>query len=110
MSLGLDFDKINIKKKFEDGGKMKLFASAGLISTDDQLIGRKNLTTYERNTISSFIYLMPFFRGNQFTSVSHSAVLFVCSVLDHRHDAVKIFKKNIPDLTSQRGVCYLFSH
>lgn len=89
---------------------MKLFASAGLISTDDQLIGRKNLTTYERNTISSFIYLMPFFRGNQFTSVSHSAVLFVCSVLDHRHDPVKIFKKNIPDLTSQRGVCYLFSH
>ena len=47
---------------------------------------------------------MPFFRGNQFTSVFHSAVLFVCSVLDHRHDPVKIFKKNIPDLTSQRGV------
>ena len=89
---------------------MKLFASAGLISTDNQLIGRENLTTYERNTISSFIYLTAFFRGNQFTSVFHSAVLFVCSVLDHRHNDVKIFKKNIPDFTSQRGVCYLFSH
>lgn len=58
---------------------MKLFASASLISTDNQLIGRKNLTKYERNTISSFIYLMAFLEGTN--SQVYSIVQYCLSVL-----------------------------